>query len=265
MRILKVILILFPTIIFCQPNCNAFKDSICKKACEIAVNAEQYQGHKFSQMDFDKAIEMCPNFDYAYREKSVPYLKRGDFITWKKIIDKAVDVNPSDNLGYRGWCKYQFLRDYQGALIDLEALEKINKDNIGYSQNGDYHLKIVIALCYKSLGKKEKAINLIKEQLSVKNYTPQNYDYLHLGILYYETGNIKEAIKSLKKEITLNDYLAETYFYLALAYKKEKKTSLSKENLLKAKDFYNKGFSMKDNYTNPLDKIYLKQIENLLK
>lgn len=265
MSLLKFILVLFPALVFCQPNCSVYKDSLCEKACKIAVNAEQYQGHKYSQMDFDKAIKLCPNFDYAYREKSVPYLKRGDFITWKKIIDKAVEINPNDNLGYRGWCKYQFLRDYGGALTDLEALEKINKYNIGYSQNGDYHLKIVIALCYKSLGNRKKAISLIKTQLSIKDYTPQNYDFLHLGVLYLETGDVKEAIKSLKKELIIDDYLAETYYYLALAYKKENNLSLFKENLLKAQDFYKKGYVMKDNYTHPLDKIYLPQIENLLK
>lgn len=258
-------MLLFPALAFCQPNCNMYKDSICKKACKISINAEQYQGHKYSQIDFDKAIELCPNFDYAYREKSVAYLKRGDFITWKKIIDKAVEINPNDNLGYRGWCKYQFLRDYRGALKDLLALEKINKYNIGYSQNGDYHLKIVIALCYKSLGKKKKAISLIKTQLSVKDYKPQNYDFLHLGVLYIETGDVKEAIESLKKELIIYDYLAETYYYLAIAYKKENNLSLFKENLLKAQYFYNKGHIMKDNYTHPLDKIYLPQIENLLK
>ena len=262
---MKYIILLFSTIVYSQINCNIYNDSLCKKACELVNRAEPYQGFNLSQMDFDKAIELCPDFDYAYREKSVPYLKRGDFVSWKKLIDKSVEISPINNLGYRGWCKYQFLRDYNGALVDLERLETISKGDIGYSQNGDYHLKIVIALCYKGIGNKTKAIELIKKQLSIKGYSPLNYDYLHLGVLYLEQGKFKEAIKNFKKEIQLDDYLAETYYYLALAYKKEKQINLCKQYLCKARDLYLKGYVMNDSYTNPIDKIFFSQIETLLK
>lgn len=92
---------------FCQPNCNIYKtnnDEPCYQACLMAVEAEQSQGSRQAQIKFDEAIEQCPKLDYAWVEKSVPYLKAGNFIEWKKLIDKAVEINPSGNLGYRGWC-----------------------------------------------------------------------------------------------------------------------------------------------------------------
>ena len=101
------------TMLKSQINCSVFESPNCKEACELVKKAEQYQGLNYSQMAFDEAIKLCPSFDYAYREKSVPYLKRGDFVTWKKLIDKAVELNPKQNLGYRGWCQYQFLRNFQ--------------------------------------------------------------------------------------------------------------------------------------------------------
>src|SRR4051812_11845421 len=111
-----------------QPNCNVYKlenNPSCYEACLIATEAEAGQGSKASQLQFDKAIELCPGFDYAYFEKSVPYLKRGDFISWKKLIDKAVELNPTGYLAYRGWCRYQFVRDYRGAIADLERLDSL--------------------------------------------------------------------------------------------------------------------------------------------
>lgn len=251
--------ILFPSHIFSQLNCNAFEDSNCKKACELVNYAENYQGLKESQELFDKAIRLCPNMDYAYREKSVPYVKNGDFMTWKKLIDKAVEINPTDNLGYRGWCKYQFLRNYRDALVDLENLKKIDSTYIRYSQNGDYNLNIVIALCYKGLGEKYKAIQMIKKLLAEKDYVLMNYDYIHLGVLYLETGNFENAIKCFTKENEIASY-AETYYYLAMAHKYLHNKKLYLKNLLKAKELYLQDFRMKDIYTHPMDAIYLNQI-----
>lgn len=140
----------------------------CYEACVTATEGEAGQGTKASQLQFDKAIELCPSFDYAYFEKAVPYLKRGDFITWRKLIDKAVELNPTGHLGYRGWCKYQFIRDYRGAIRDLEKLDSLTSFDIGYSINGDYQLNIAKALCYKALGQKTKAIEIIENQITQK-------------------------------------------------------------------------------------------------
>jgi tetratricopeptide (TPR) repeat protein len=266
---IKYLLVLIPFSIpgYSQPNCNVYKfenNQKCYDACVIATEAEKYQGLKKSQIQFDKAIELCPQFDYAYFEKSVPYLKRGDFITWKKLIDKAVELNPTGHLGYRGWCRYQFLRDYKGAIRDLEELDSMVGYDIGYSQNGDYHLNIAKALCYKALGMKQKAISIIEDQLSAKDYSAMPYDYLHLGVLKLEIGDVNGAIENLKKQIAYNDFLAESYFYLGLAYKKRGDKNEYLRNMNKAKLFYLKGYKRTDPYTHPMDKVYLADIERKL-
>jgi tetratricopeptide (TPR) repeat protein len=250
-----------------QPNCNVHKynnNLPCYEACLTATAAEAAQGARESQRQFDRAIELCPELDFAYVEKAVPYLKRGDFITWKKLIDKAVELNPTGRLGYRAWCRYQFVRDYVGAIADLEKLDSITEYDIGYSQNGDYQLNIVKALCYKAIGQKEKAITIMQDQLSQTGYTPMIYDYLHLGVLKMEVGELVGATECLKKSITLNDYLAEPYYYLGLIYKKQNLTKAFQDMMEKAKDYYLKGFKRFDPYTNPMDKIYLADIEREL-
>jgi tetratricopeptide (TPR) repeat protein len=263
---LTILLIGFSIFIYAQPNCNVYKwnnNEACYQAC-LTATEDAGQGTKKSQLQFDKAIELCSTFDYAYFEKAVPYLKRGDFVTWKKLIDKAVELNPTGHLGYRGWCRYQFVRDYRGAIRDIEKLDSLTTGDFGYSQNGDYHLNVAKALCYKAIGQKEKAISIIEDQLQQKDYSPMTYDYLHLGILKFETGDQQEAIKYLKKAIAYNDYLADQYYFLGLVYKKLGQQKEFKENLEKAKTYYLKGFKRFDDYTHPMDKIYLSDIEKEL-
>ncbi|MFN7259933.1 MAG: tetratricopeptide repeat protein [Cyclobacteriaceae bacterium] len=252
---------------FAEPNCNVYKmenNMTCYEACVLATTGGGEQGSRKSQEKFDKAIEQCPTLDYAYMEKSVPYLKRGDFVTWKKLIDKAVELNPTLHLGYRGWCRYQFLRDYRGAIKDFERLDTLFPHDIGYSQNGDYQLTIVKALCYSAIGEKGKAIQIIESQLFKKGYSPMVYDYLHLGVLKMETGDLNGGIDFLTKSIALNDYLAEPYYYLGLIYKSKNLKVEYKTAMEKAKAYYLKGYKRFDPYTHPMHKVYLSDIDREL-
>lgn len=255
---------------FAQPNCEAYKffgDTLkyqaCKKAREIKG---YYQFSKEYQTVLDESIEIDPTFDYPYWAKSIAYLKSGDFVTWKKLIDKAVELKPKEHLGYRGWCRYQFFRDYKGAIKDLEKLDSLVDYDIGQSQNGTYHLNIAKGLCYKAIGEKEKAIAILEKQIKLnelEDFLGAN-DYLHLGVLYLETEKFEKAVETFKKQSEINE-LAENQYYLALTYLKLDKPIESKSCLEKAKELYNGGRKMSDPYSDPMDKIYLEDIENEIK
>lgn len=251
-------------------NCESYKhygDTLKYEACKVAnKKAGHYQFSKEYQIALDKSLNIDSTFDHAYFAKSIAYLKSGDFVTWKKLIDKAVEYNPKEYLGYRGWCRYQFFRDYKGLIQDIEKLDSLVKHDIGYSQNGTYHLNIAKGLCYKAIGEKEKAIEIIEKQIILneeENFVG-TYDYLHLGVLYLETGNFNRAIELFKKQSNDNE-LAENQYYLALVYKNLNKQTEYKSCLEKAKELYIRQSRMFDSYSNPMDKIYLKNIENELK
>lgn len=240
---------------------NSEGNESCYRACLLATEAESGQGSRKSQLKFDEAIELCPTFDYAYFEKAVPYLKRGEFLSWKELIDKAVQLNPSAHLGYRGWCRFQFLRDYKGAIEDLETLKSLMSYDIGYSMNGNYHLNTVLALSYKQLGNNSRAIEIMETHITSSDYVQWTYEYLHLGVMYLETGDFQRAINYLLKQIENNDYLSETYYYLAMSYSEEGNYDEYLKNLIKAKEFYEADKKLSDSYTTPVDKIYLLTIE----
>lgn len=249
-------------------NCKAFLfygDTLQYEACLIAEDrAGHYQFSREYQEALDRAIEKCSYFSYAYRHKSVAYLKSGDFINWKKLMDKAVELYPEDNLGYRGWCRYQFFRDYQGAIDDIERLDSMVNHDIGSSANGDYHLHIARAICYKALGQSEKAIQIIEEQLQQSDHVQGLYDYFHLGVLYLEGGKYDLALAAFQKQSEGNE-LADNQYYKAMTYKELGHTDLYRQTMQRAKELYQKGQKVSDYYTTPYDKIYLEDIERALK
>lgn len=267
--LLTLVISLFVLIkINAQPNCEAYKyygDTLKYKACKKAEEISgHYQFSRIFQQKLDEAIEIDSMFAYAYKEKSVAYLKSGDFITWKVLMDKAVKFDPKDNLGYRGWCRFQFFRDYKGAIKDIKKLDSLVTYNLGTGANGDYHLNIVKAICYKAIGQKQKAINIIENQLISKDYYVGLFDYFHLGVWYLETNQFKKALKTFEKQVTKND-LAEVHYYMALAYKKLNDFPNYKKHLEISKVMYGENKVLFDPYTHHYDKIYLVDIENEIK
>lgn len=262
--ILLCMSLLFSNLVFGQINCEAFKlsgDLKKYEACQIAEERAGYNQFSFEyQNAFDRALAVDSTFSWAYRYKSTAYLKSGDFITWKQLMDHAVTLDPAAHLDYRGWCRFQFFRDYAGAIEDIERLQSLVSYDIGYSQNGYYHLEIARALCYKGLGNQEKAINIIEKKLLDPDYSPGPYVYLHLGVLYLEKGDFDQSISALKKQENTND-LAENRYYIALAYAKKGEAKAYEENLKLAMEKYTSQLRMFDPYVIQMDKIYLQDLQ----
>lgn len=246
-------------------NCNFYLaqgDTCQYEACKIAEPRNiHYQYSKEFQEICDEAIARCPEYAPAYSHKSVAYLKSGDFVTWEYLMGKAVDLEPKDYLAYRGWCRYSFFLDYQGAIDDLERLESLIGYETGYAAEADYNLQVARALCYKGLGNKQKAISILEEYFEKSNGDGRLYNYLHLGVLYLETGQIARAKIAMNKQLEIND-LAEAHYYMALINKKENDISSAKMHLNLAKTQYEAGLRMRHDYTHHMDKVYLIEINN---
>ncbi|MCH7402103.1 tetratricopeptide repeat protein [Belliella kenyensis] len=247
-----------------QYNCEWFKaqgNMVRYQAClEANKSNEFYQFSKEFHEVYDRVMEMDPTWALPYRAKSVSYLKSGDFINWKKLIDQAVAYDTVTYLGYRAGCRFQFFRDYKGAIEDCLLLKKVMNNDMGYTANGQYHLDIVLALSYKALGDPNKAIETILERHQEANYMMGIFDMLHLGVLYAEQGDLQKAKACFEKQEAFND-LAENRYYLAMVYKELGQKENYIEQLEKAKSLYTIGLKMNDPYQAPMDKIYLKQIE----
>lgn len=266
-KLITYIFLYFTLSVFSQ-NCDAYKweGKLLKyRACIKAKETKgYYQFDRRYHEALDAAIKIDSTYDNAYWAKSISYLKSGDFLSWKLLIDKAVALDPIMHLGYRGWCRYQFFRDYKGAISDIEEFEKITNNEVGYCQNGDYHLLIAKAICYKAIGEKDKAIEIIENYL-VKNENESDlFNFYHLGVLYFEKGEYNKALKCFKEQ-EKNNNTADNQYYIALCYKEVKEYAEYKKSINQAKTAYKDGYFMHDPYTHQYDKVYLIQIEEELK
>ncbi|MBL4710539.1 MAG: hypothetical protein JKY48_19090 [Flavobacteriales bacterium] len=245
------------------PNCTLFEGD-CQKACHMAEQAIQYgQGSKRSQQFFDRSIELCPTFDYSYYEKSVPYAKRGDIVEWKKLIDKAVELEPTEHLANRGWYHFFFLNNYEGAIADIEKLDSLRDYDIGATGDAIYHLNILRAICYDEIGQLDKALGIMESQMNDSTHFVSLYDYICLGVLYLKSEQYDKAVIAFEKQEKEND-LAENHFYKAKAYLKLNRISEAKQELKIADEYYKRNRQMENGYRELPFEIYQIDIANAL-
>lgn len=251
-----------------QVNCAFFETPAAKKACFFYNEAIKWpQGAHQSQALFDSSLAADPTFAMSYREKSAPYLKRGDFYHWKLLIDKAVEYNPGEYLGIRGWCLFKFLHDYEGALADLNRLDTIVQGNFGTSGDGEYNLLIIKALCERETGDMARAMADFDSCIirgEQKGYTGL-YDYLHRGVTKLKNQDYRGAIRDLEKQTVRYPELADTYYYLGLSHQALTHKNTARTLFLHAQALYTgQGFHRGDPYCGLPDQVYLRDIEQML-
>jgi tetratricopeptide (TPR) repeat protein len=256
------------SISYSQGNCNAFlwqKDTLKYKACQLIENNQD----KFYQFDsrfhklMNEALEICPYYAYPYRELAAPYVKSGNFLMWKKYIDKAVKYEPKDYLSVRASLRFKFFADFKGAIKDIDSLSSIVSYDIGYSSNGTYHLNVVKGLCLKSLGRTDEAIAIIAKQSEIEDDFGM-YNYLHLGVLYMEKEDCKNALDSFEKQSNINN-LAENQYYAALSNKNLNNLTKALSFLKEALKLYRSEQRMFDPYNELIDQIYMSDITREIK
>lgn len=276
---IKILLVFFTLFILVSAtlaqgvNCDAMfeKGTPCYEACKRLYGGKRgdrsdYQGAYESIMVLDSLIVLCPDFADPYYTKAIPYLKRGEFITWKNIIDKAVERDTITYMGYRGGARFMFLRDYEGAIADIECLKTKVKWDIGYIYNGDYHLEVIRALSYRGIGQTEKAISILEDFIRNNAEETGRFAYFHLGVMYYQINEYDKAEAALIKQVTDFDYYADSYYYLAMIKSMQGDKDAFFNYMNKAKEYYLLGKCLPglDSFMDYPDKIYLQQIEDAL-
>jgi tetratricopeptide (TPR) repeat protein len=265
MRKLLLSFFFLPVLAFSQINCDAYLymgDSLKYEACTLVQSGpDLYQFDKAFHQKYDEALKICPWWSEAYRAKSTAYLKSGDFLTWKKLIDKAVELDFNLHVGYRAWCRYQFFRDYEGAISDIEELLSRVKYDIGISVNGDYQLRIALATWYSAIGQKEKAVEVFNKFMSEENYLPSKYDYYQLGVTYFQLGNYDMALVAFNKQSDFNEFADNAYYKGQLFKKLNFTTEYLKQKEL-ALQLANEGTRLYDPYTHHENHVYLENILN---
>ncbi len=206
-----------------QGNCDLMEpDSKERLACEYGRKAITFkQGSKASQLLFDSAIAINPDYAWAYYEKSVPYFKRGMLAEGMQLLNKAVELDPLSHLTYRAYWFYQH-KSYARCKDDLERFYTMEGSYDKNTPGGAMDMRILLGIIYSELGSNQQAVDKVEE--TINSYPSLDYigpyDYHTLGVLYLKNEQYAEALEVLLKSIKRNSQFADTYYYLSLASQK---------------------------------------------
>lgn len=272
MKWMVFLVALFAKGVLAQINPNTLPPT---EACRTAYQLWQFEedslwhGSYLSQKYLDSAITLCPEFAEAWREKGEAFLRRGDYAIWKKCIDQAVKRQPNLYLGYRGWCRFVFLRDYEGTLCDLMRLDTLV--NFEYMTVQDMNICSIISLSYLALGDYPKALLYLNRSLSKEQQNDEfvdragMHDYLYRGILKMKTQDYTGAITDFDEQIRRYETYADAYYYKALVLLKLKKKAEARTLLYKTRQLINgEGFRRQYMYVELPYEIYSTDIEEAL-
>jgi tetratricopeptide (TPR) repeat protein len=103
------------------------------------------------------------NSDEYMEYSVVKFNKAGDFHTGFIYLNKAVELNPTSHLGYRGWIRLRKIRDYDNALSDFDRLDSLTPNFVDAPWGED--IDFLRGECY--FGKKNypKAIELFNRNI----------------------------------------------------------------------------------------------------
>ena len=219
--------------------------------------AEHSQGSLLSQKMFERLKAQYPDYSNAYFEQSVAFNKYGNHAKGFELLNQAVNIDPELHLGYRGYMKLRFLRQFDGALADFERLDSLTPEVVDAPWGENiYFLK---GECY--FGKKDFANAIESFNLTVakeKEGWADVQTFVYLGLCNYELGNYEKAVSEFKRALSQSKHICEAHFGLARTFEKLGEIKLAKDHLEKAEK--NIEYKRENEYYEYLNEIYLWEI-----
>jgi tetratricopeptide (TPR) repeat protein len=227
---------------------------------KILEYGKRYQGSIRSLNALKKVTELDSTNSEAYRELSIPYLKRGLPHLWKKYMDKSIALNAQEWQGYRGYNYLWFYRDYKKAIADFDASDTLTPNFIDAPQG--HSVDYWRGIAYLGLKDYKNSIyyfdkHIEKETKETGEDWVEMTAYLYEGIAHYENKNDSLALLSFDKllKYTKNDFADGNYYKALILEKKGNyKTALELTNL--AIKNYEEGFYNYRAYVETLRQIY---------
>ncbi|MFV0140582.1 tetratricopeptide repeat protein [Empedobacter falsenii] len=222
------------------------------------------QGDYYSVFMLDYLIKTNPKNEKILWESSVAYNKRGENQEGMKRLNKVIEMNPRDYLGYAGWIKQTRLKDYENALKDFHRLNKLSKTTAYPWGENIYFL---MGICHQGLGNYDSAVvyydKFVASEKNPDNIYPRMYTYR--GKIEADQKNYEKALDFYNKTISLDKNIAEAYYYKAETYNQLNKKDSAKSNYLKSLDLIRKKYKDQDPYDEKFLEIYDAEIKDKLK
>lgn len=225
--------------------------------------AEGLQGTQLSQFMFKVLIKQYPDYSDAYHEQSVAYNKRGLYSEGFRLLDRAVALNPKAHLGYRGWMKLEKLKDYRGAIIDLEGLNALTP-TVADDVQGE-NINYLLAISYQGLGNYDKSKDYYERYFETTDKNTlhlKSIVYINYGTLLEKLNLPKEALQQYDNSLKGHFKFSEAYFHKAELFRSLGLKDSADSNYKEALRQYDKGSKLKDVYNEVFNELYREDITN---
>ncbi len=271
-RLLKFCHSLFLLVVVsCQNKNDYSKYSITEKkqmSIRYLENGEQnfYQGSPKNMELIEMSIQLDSNNAAAWRELSVPYLKRGLPHEWKPLFDKAVEIDPLAWQGWRGYLKLFFYRDYESAIDDFNATDTLTPNFIDYPQG--MSVDYLRALAYSQLNKDTIALEYLTkyiDEVTVKSGEDwvDVYAFIHRAIILIKLQDYENAIIDLERHLKYYSSSSDGYYHLAYINFILDRSEIANTQIKLAKSLFQKGYYMHHPYVEHFGQIYLSDVDEL--
>ena len=206
---------------------------------------------------YTKAIELDPNFAYAYNNRGYSY---DDLKEYRKAIidfNNALEIEPAYSIAYcnRG-VSYVNLKEYEKAVADFNKAIDLDSENAYIYYNR--------GVSYTNLKKYEKAIADFNKVIELDPKNDIAYD--NRGLNYMNLKKYKEAIADYTQAIKINPEDASAYYNRACTYALCEKVEDALVNLRRALEIDPQKYSDLTRNDSDFDKIRENiDFQNLLK
>lgn len=224
--------------------------------------ASHLQGFSLSQSMFEILKFQDPLNDEIYFEQSVPFNKRGYYAEGFNLLNEAVELNPEMHLGYRGYLKLRFLRDFEGALKDLNRLDSLTPKvrDTPWGEDIDF----LRGEAYFGMMEYQESIDHFSK--SIENQGESWVDiqaFIYNGLAEYELGNFNNARIQFEKALKQSKYSVEAHLGLAKIYLRLGDQEKAEAHLAKAEQYF--AYKRNDPYNEFLNEVYKTDINVLRK
>jgi len=163
----------------------------------------------------DSALSIANWADALWFDKAYPLFFSGKYEIGMPYMDSAVKYN-NKYMGYRGYLKCIFQKNYTAAIQDLKQAQTIN----GEGHVEDHSYDFYIGLCYLQLNKFDssqmKFDGLIKHTKAEHGWQMVHYlDWYYLGISYFEEDEYIKAKACFDTCLKGYMFFPEAKFYKA--------------------------------------------------
>lgn len=207
-----------------------------------------WQHHAYTTPQYqdacDSLLALCPELDQVWQMKAMPYIKLGNWEKCFAALEKAVVLNPRQWLPYQAFLKCIFTKDYEGAIPELKAADKLMPG----SGTMDHSFDFFIGLSYLCLDSLEQAETYLGKDIGWQEKSRGKGNVHHVSLLYMGLCQLKMKHYLVAEKIfhqCLNIYpqYPEANYYMGELYALTGKKILAKAYFVKARQCYGQGYN----------------------